>query len=68
VFIIYTATIIGHLKVYGAVDIKPKKLLSIEVIEEKMTDSEILRSLLKNISLMDGGYDTNDTFAFIKEK
>lgn len=56
----------GWLKVHVAFDV------DIEVTEEKIADSKILRPLLKNINikegLMDGGYDTNDAFDFMKEK
>jgi hypothetical protein len=62
----------GGLKVHVADDIESKKELSVEVTEEKTADSEILCPLLKNVNikdgLMDGGYDTNGAFAFIKEK
>jgi hypothetical protein len=62
----------GWLKVHVAVDVESKKLLSIEVTEEKIADSKVLRPLLKNInitaSLMDGGYDSKDAFDFMKEK
>jgi hypothetical protein len=62
----------GWLKVHVAVDVKSKKLLSIEVTEETTADSEVLRPLLKDINikdgLMDGAFDTNDAFNFMKEK
>lgn len=62
----------GWLKVHVAVDVESKKLLSIEVTEEKIADSEVLRPLLKNVNiedgLMDGAFDTNDAFNFMKEK
>jgi len=62
----------GWLKVHVAVDVETKKLLSIEVTEEKVADSEVLRPLLKDLNikdgLMDGAFDTNDAFDFIKEK
>ncbi len=62
----------GWLKVHVAVDVESKKLLSIEVTEEKVADSEVLRPLLKGVNiedgLMDGAFDTNDAFNFMKEK
>jgi len=63
----------GWLKVHITVDVESKKLLSIEVTDEKTADSEVLRPLLKDINnikdaLMDGGFDTNDAFDFMKEK
>jgi hypothetical protein len=62
----------GWLKVHVAVDVESKKLLSIEVTEEKVADSEVLRPLLKDVNiedgLMDGGFDMNDASNFMKEK
>jgi len=62
----------GWLKVHVTIDVKSKKLLSIEVTEETIADSEVLRPLLKDINikdgLMDGAFDTNDAFNFMKEK
>jgi hypothetical protein len=62
----------GWLKVHVAVDVESKRLLSLEVTEEDTSDSEILRPLLKNVNikegLMDGAYDTNDAFEFMKSK
>jgi len=62
----------GWLKVHVAVDVESKKLLSLEVTEEDTSDSEVLRPLLENINieegLMDGAYDTNDAFEFMKSK
>lgn len=62
----------GWLKVHVAVDVESKKLLSIEVTEEKVADSEVLRPLLKDVNikdgLMDGAFDTNDAFNVMKEK
>ncbi len=49
-----------------------KKLLSIEVTDKKIADSEALRPLLKDLNiedgLMDGAFDTNDVFNFMEEK
>ena len=62
----------GWLKVHVAVDVESKKLLSLEVTEEDTSDSEVLRPLLEDINieegLMDGAYDTNDAFEFMKSK
>jgi len=62
----------GWLKVHVAVDVESKRLLSLEVTEEDTSDSEVLRPLLKDINieegLMDGAYDTNDAFEFMKSK
>ncbi len=55
-----------------AVDVESKKLLSLEITEEDTSDSEVLRPLLKDVNidegLMDGAYDTNDAFEFMKSK
>ena len=62
----------GWLKVHVAVDVESKRLLSLEVTEEDTSDSEVLRPLLKDVNikegLMDGAYDTNDAFEFVKSK
>jgi len=62
----------GWLKVHVAVDVESKQLLSIEVTEEKTADSAVLRPLLKDVNikegLMDGAFDTNDAFDFMREK
>ena len=43
---------------------------SLEVAEENTSDSEVLRPLLKDVNfedaLVDGAYDTNDEFEFMK--
>jgi hypothetical protein len=60
----------GWLKIHVAVDVESKILLSLEVTEENTLDSEVLRPLLKGVNfedaLVDGAYDTNDTFEFMK--
>ncbi len=48
----------GWLKVHVAVDVESKKLLSIEVTEEKVADSEVLRPLLEDINIKDGLMDS----------
>ena len=62
----------GWLKVHVAVDVESKRLLSMEVTEEDTSDSEVLRPLLEDVNieegLMDGAYDTNDAFEFMKSK
>jgi hypothetical protein len=62
----------GWLKVHVAVDVESKRLLSLEVTEEDTSDNEVLRPLLKDVNieegLMDGAYDTNDAFEFMKSK
>ena len=48
------------------VDVESNRLLSLEVVEENTSDSEILRPLLKDVNFEDalayGAYDTNDAF------
>ena len=60
----------GWLKVHVAVDVESKRLLSLEVTEENISDGEVLRPLLKDVNfedaLADGAYDTNDAFEFMK--
>jgi hypothetical protein len=62
----------GWLKVHVAVDVESKRLLSIEITEENISDSEVLRPLLKDVpfedALADGAYDTKDAFEFMKSK
>ena len=62
----------GWLKVHVAVDVESKRLLSLQVTEEDTSDSEVLRPLLEDVNikegLMDGAYDTNDAFNFMKLK
>lgn len=63
----------GWLKVHIAVDVKTKRLLSIEVTDERTHDSEMLEPLLKNIpikknALLDGAYDNEHSFEFFKRK
>ncbi len=54
------------LKVHVAVDVESNRLLPLEVTEENTSDNEILRSLLEDVNfedaLVNGAYDTNDTF------
>lgn len=62
----------GWLKVHVAVDVVTKKLLSIEVTDERTTDHEMLEPLIKDLPLKDlladGGYDTYEAFKFLKEQ
>jgi hypothetical protein len=62
----------GWLKVHIAVDVNSKRLVAIEVTEEKVSDNEMLRPLLKDADvkdlLGDGAYDTEDAFKFMEEK
>jgi hypothetical protein len=62
----------GWIKVHIAVNVKTKKLLAIEVTDERVTDHEMLEPLLKDVdmkdALLDGAYDTEDAFEFFKRK
>jgi hypothetical protein len=61
----------GWLKVHIAVDTATKKLLSIEITDERTTDHEMLEPLVQDLALKellgDGGYDTREAFKFLKE-
>jgi hypothetical protein len=69
----------GYLKIHVAVDIKSKKILSMEVTDERVHDNKVLPKLVDNVSiddgfavvgrvLGDGAYDSNDTFRFLSER
>lgn len=69
----------GYLKIHVAVDIKSKKILSMEVTDEHVHDNKVLPKLVDNVSiddefavvgrvLGDGAYDSNDTFRFLSER
>lgn len=69
----------GYLKIHIAVDIKSKKILSMEVTDEHKHDSKMLPKLVEDILstngssiidklLADGAYDSNDIFRYISEK
>jgi hypothetical protein len=70
----------GYLKIHVAVDIKSKKILSMEVTaDEHVHDNKVLPKLVDNTSiddgfavvgrvLGDGAYDSNDTFRFLSER
>ncbi|CAN5846472.1 hypothetical protein BH23THE1_BH23THE1_31750 [soil metagenome] len=67
----------GYLKIRVAVDIKSKKILSMDVTDEHVHDNKVLPLLVDNISkdgfvldqvLGDGAYDSNYTFRFLSER
>ena len=69
----------GYLKVHIAVDIKSKKILSMEVTDEHTHDSKMLPKLVEDILrtngcsmidkiIADGAYDSNDIFRCLSEK
>ena len=70
----------GYIKIHVAVDIKTKEILALEVTDEKVHDSKMMKKLVENVlkikpnkkkikSLLgDGAYDSNDNFRFLNEK
>ncbi len=66
----------GYLKIHIAVDIKKKRILSLEVTSEKVYDGKMLKNLLDNVSennkvkrvLADGMYDSNYNFRYLSKK
>ena len=68
----------GYLKIHIAVDIKKKRILSLEVTSEQVHDGKILLKLVDDITIkqnkvvetaiMDGAYDSNNNFQFLSVK
>ncbi len=71
----------GYLKIHVAVNIKTKEILALEVTDEKVHDSRIMRRLVKHVldsrdgenlrmksALSDGAYDSNENFKFLNDK
>lgn len=66
----------GWLKVHLAVDIRTKKILGIEITDERVSDSKMFPSLIEQAEkkakiekiLADGAYDTRDNFNLLEEK
>jgi hypothetical protein len=68
----------GYLKIHVAVDIKTKEILALEVTDEKVNDSKMLKKLVNNILdnqdkkiksvLADGAHDSNINFKYLQEK
>lgn len=69
----------GYLKIHVAVDVKTKEILALEVTDEKVHDSKMLKKLVNNILdnadkkkrksvLADGAYDSNTNFKYLQEK
>ena len=62
----------GYLKIHIAVDIKSKKILSLNVTDEHVHDSKMLPQLIEDVTksnhmsaskvFADGAYDSNDIF------
>ena len=65
----------GYLKIHVAVDIKRKRILSLEVTSEEVHDGRILKELVDNASennnlkgiLADGMYDSNNNFRYLSK-
>ena len=62
----------GWIKVHIAADIETRRPVTFEITDERVTDQEMVKSLLKDIklkdALMDGAYDKEKVFKFMKEK
>ena len=67
----------GYLKIHIAVDIKRKRILSLEVTSEEVHDGKVLRKLVDDASaargnhvksiLADGMYDSNNNFRYLSK-
>lgn len=65
----------GYLKIHVAVDIKKKRILSLEVTSEEIHDGKMLNKLVDNASenncvkrvLADGMYDSNRNFRYLSK-
>jgi hypothetical protein len=65
----------GYLKIHVAVDIKNKKIISLEVTSEEVHDGRMLSKLVDNASennhvkgiLADGMYDSNNNFRYLSK-
>jgi hypothetical protein len=68
----------GYLKIHVAVNIKTKEILTLEVTDEKVHDSTMLRKLINHVLdisdkkiesvLADGAHDTNRNFRYLEKK
>jgi hypothetical protein len=62
----------GWIKVHVAVDVETRRPIAFEITDERMTDQDMVKPLLTDIklkdSLMDGAYDKEEVFKFLKEK
>ena len=66
----------GYLKIHIAVDVKRKKILALEVTDEKVGDGRMLQPLVKEASgkarivkaIGDGAYDTKSNFHYLDGK
>jgi IS5 family transposase len=66
----------GYLKIHIAVDIKKKRILSLEVTSEEVHDGKMLKNLVDNVSennnlkgiVADGIYDSNNNFRHLSKE
>ncbi len=68
----------GYLKIHVAVDIKRKRILSLQVTSEQVHDGKVLPKLVDDITIkqnkmietaiMDGSYDSNNNFQILSFK
>ena len=68
----------GYLKIHIAVDIKRKRILSLDVTNEQVHDSQVLPVLIEDITInqnkivntviADGAYDNNNNFQYLSFK
>jgi len=71
----------GYLKIHVAVDIKTKKIIALEVTDEKVYDGKMLKKLVNHVLdsrepktvkiksvLADGAYDSNPNFVYLEDK
>jgi hypothetical protein len=66
----------GYLKIHVAVDIKKKRILSMEVTSEEIHDGKMLKKLIDDASesnsvkgvLADGMYDSNKNFRYLSNE
>ncbi len=68
----------GYLKIHIAIDIKKKRILSLQVTSEQVHDGKVLPLLIDDITIkqnkvietaiMDGSYDNNKNFQFLSFK
>jgi hypothetical protein len=66
----------GYLKIHVAVDVKKKKIVSLEVTTEEVYDGMMLRKLIENAAaenndvkrvIADGAYDNNENFRYLSD-
>ena len=66
----------GYLKIHVAVDIKKKKIVSLDVTSEEVHDGSRLKELVDNALesntlervIADGAYDSNENFQYLSDK